>query len=128
MQEQYCKLLDVSRNTYYVHKREDRKILSLLEKYFTESDLEEFLQTGKIEKLEDSKTNDTSWEEFIFKNAIFKITHAQNYPFYLIAHILGIKYVQDYATFLIALDGYEPKSQKLETEKRFLSYFFCFVD
>lgn len=52
MQEEYCRLLDVSRNTYYVHKRENRPIVALLEKYFTKEELEEFLETGKISKLE----------------------------------------------------------------------------
>lgn len=52
MQEEYCRLLDVSRNTYYVHKRENRPIVALLEKYFASEELEEFLETGKISKLE----------------------------------------------------------------------------
>ncbi len=50
MQEEYCKLLNVSRNTYYVHKRENRPIVSLIEKYFTEDDLQEFLETGSVSK------------------------------------------------------------------------------
>jgi hypothetical protein len=52
MQEEYCRLLDVSRNTYYVHKRENRPIVALLEKYFSKEELEEFLETGKIARLE----------------------------------------------------------------------------
>lgn len=54
MQEEYCKLLNVSRNTYYVHKRENRPIVSLIEKYFTEDDLQEFLETEKISRLENT--------------------------------------------------------------------------
>lgn len=54
MQEEYCRLLDVSRNTYYAHKRENRPIIALLEKYFSKKDLEEFLETGKISKLENN--------------------------------------------------------------------------
>jgi hypothetical protein len=52
MQEEYCQLLDISRNTYYVHKRENRPIVALLEKYFTKEELEEFLNSGKISRLE----------------------------------------------------------------------------
>jgi hypothetical protein len=52
MQEEYCQLLDVSRNTYYVHKRENRPIVALLEKYFTKEELEEFLKSGKISRFE----------------------------------------------------------------------------
>jgi hypothetical protein len=74
MQEEYCRLLDVSRNTYYVHKRENRPIVALLEKYFTKEDLEEFLETGKISRLENNitYTNDLDvMKSLNIDNAIF---------------------------------------------------------
>lgn len=37
-----------SQNTYYSWKREKRPIISLVEKYFSENDLKEFLETGEI--------------------------------------------------------------------------------
>lgn len=46
------KILDISKPSYYVWKREGRPIFELLEKYFCNSELEEFLKTGGIEKME----------------------------------------------------------------------------
>lgn len=52
MENEYCQLLSVSRNTYYVHKREKRPIINLLEKYFSKEDLEEFIASGQCTKFE----------------------------------------------------------------------------
>lgn len=46
------KLMCYSRNTLYVWKREKRPIVELIEKYFFDEDIEEFLKTGKINKFE----------------------------------------------------------------------------
>lgn len=46
-------LFKYSPQTYFNHKKEKRPILELLEKYFTKRDIEEFLETGKISKLEE---------------------------------------------------------------------------
>jgi len=51
-ESQIIKLMKYSRNTYYVWKREKRPIISLLEKYFSENDIKEFLDTGKVSKFE----------------------------------------------------------------------------
>ena len=48
----YMELFDCSRPTYYKRKREGNKALKLISKYFNDEDLEEFLKTGKINKLE----------------------------------------------------------------------------
>ncbi|MFY9071781.1 hypothetical protein [Aliarcobacter butzleri] len=45
-------LMCFSRNTFYVWKREERPIISLIEKYFSNEDLKEFLETGEIKKFE----------------------------------------------------------------------------
>ncbi len=45
-------LMCFSRNTFFVWKREKRPIISLLEQYFTKEDLQEFIETGKIQKQE----------------------------------------------------------------------------
>ena len=45
-------LMCYSRNTYYVWKREKRPIIELIDKYFTNYEVEEFLKNGKIEKQE----------------------------------------------------------------------------
>ena len=61
------KLMCFSRNTFYVWKREDRPIISLIEKYFTEEDIEEFLNTGKIHKFDNLKS------EFLFSNQLLYV-------------------------------------------------------
>lgn len=43
-------LMCFSRNTFFVWKREKRPIISLLEKYHSKEELQEFLETGKIQK------------------------------------------------------------------------------
>jgi hypothetical protein len=48
-------LMCFSRNTFYVWKREERPIISLIEKYFSNEDLKEFLETGGIKKFENIK-------------------------------------------------------------------------
>ena len=50
--EIYMKLFDVSINTYYNWKKENRPIIILLEKYFTNDDLKEFLETEKVSKFD----------------------------------------------------------------------------
>lgn len=47
-----AKILDVTLKSVYNYQKENRPIISFLEKYFTKEELEEFLNTGKIEKLE----------------------------------------------------------------------------
>lgn len=53
----FMKLLDISVNTYYLWRRQERLVLSLMDKYFTKEDLEEFLATGKVSKYEEIENN-----------------------------------------------------------------------
>ena len=48
----YMELFGFSRPTYYKWKRENVKVIQLLEKYFSKSDLEEYLETGRIKRHE----------------------------------------------------------------------------
>jgi len=57
-EELFMKLFNFSRPTYYKWKREHTPALSLLEKYFTQEELEEFLETGEIGFLEERKINE----------------------------------------------------------------------
>lgn len=49
------KLMCYSRNTYYVWKREKRPIIELIDKYFEDFEITEFLETGKISRIENNK-------------------------------------------------------------------------
>ncbi len=50
MISEMVKILGNSRKTIYRWKEEQRPIINLLEKYFTQEDLQEFLETSKISK------------------------------------------------------------------------------
>lgn len=52
--EIFSRLFGFNSSTYYRWKEnlDKRPIISLLQKYFTEQDLQEFLETGEISKLE----------------------------------------------------------------------------
>lgn len=45
-------LFDFNPSTFYTWKKQNRPIIKLIEKYFTNEELEEFLSTGKIDKFE----------------------------------------------------------------------------
>jgi len=56
-------IADLIRNdpkTIYRWKKQNRPIINLLEKYFTKQDLEEFLQTGQVKKMENLKEAQTT--------------------------------------------------------------------
>lgn len=49
-------LLEISENSYYRWKKKDHiKLITLIEKYFTTKDLEEFIEIGKISRIENNK-------------------------------------------------------------------------
>jgi hypothetical protein len=50
--ETMAALFVTAEGTYYKWKNENRPIILLLDKYFTKQDLEEFLNTGQIKKME----------------------------------------------------------------------------
>jgi len=75
MREMIIKLIGgISEQSYYRWKKETHPLLiNLLEKYFDEKDLEEFIQTGKIEKFEKTNIKETEMEIFFADNGFFKI-------------------------------------------------------
>lgn len=50
--ETLSKIFDFATSTIYKWKKESRPIIKLLEQYFTKEDLEDFIATGKISKME----------------------------------------------------------------------------
>jgi hypothetical protein len=69
-------LLGVSKNSYWNYKKQKRPIISFLEKYFTKEDLEEYLQTGVIRRLEEKKLDanlqSLITDDMTLHNAAFK--------------------------------------------------------
>ena len=50
--QQACRILDISTRSYSNFNKQNKPIIKLLEKYFTKEDLQEFIETGKIQKQE----------------------------------------------------------------------------
>jgi len=75
MKNSIKKILDIADRTLYNWKKEGKPIVVLLEKYFTKEDLEEFLETGKIRRLEnyDASNADPLFVEYIKFNLVSKI-------------------------------------------------------
>lgn len=51
--ETMANLFSASEGAYYKWKRENRPIIQLIDRYFSKDDIQEFLKTGKISKLEE---------------------------------------------------------------------------
>ena len=69
--ELYSNLFGFNASTYHRWKKENRPIINLI-KYFKEEELIEFLETGKISKMESDGIND-DMQSFILNNAIHKL-------------------------------------------------------
>ena len=71
-----AKILGVTVKSVYNYEKEKRPIITLLEKYYTDEDLEEFLGTGKISRLETaeiSKSKINQYEEIVLDNALYTV-------------------------------------------------------
>lgn len=68
--EIFSKILEVSEKSYYRWKSKDHKILiSLIEKYFSDAELEEFILTGRINRLEKENIQNDFFSKY--KNIYF---------------------------------------------------------
>ena len=72
MKEIVCQVLGISVGSYYRWKQE-RPVINLLEKYCNQEDLQEFLDTGRIEKFERNFQHNDDMDEFFLKNGLMKI-------------------------------------------------------
>jgi len=79
-EEIYMELFDFSRPTYFKRKREHNKALLLVQKYFSEKEILEFIQTGSIQRLEQQNSSKSGIEEHILFHAIQKIIDIPNQP------------------------------------------------
>ncbi len=79
MKETICELLGISRTSYYRWKKE-RQVIQLLEKYFTNEDLQQFMKDGRIDKLEAKNSEDSDMSEFFTNNALHKLIIKSTLP------------------------------------------------
>ncbi len=69
MRKIISKFCDISEKSYYVWKNKSHiKLINLLEQYFSQKELEEFLETGKIYKQELIKEIDSKELEYLINN------------------------------------------------------------
>ena len=79
MKDIICEIMGISQATYYRRKIQKPAIL-LLEKYFNEEELKQFLKEGKIDRLESPVVLNKEMHEFFFNNAIHKIIIKSTLP------------------------------------------------
>jgi len=72
MREIMSRVCNISDKSYYVWRKKSHiKLIMLIEKYFSKDDLEEFLETGTIQELDDYKSKFKASEEYsLFKEFI----------------------------------------------------------
>ncbi len=112
-------LLEISENSYYRWKKKDHiKLITLIEKYFTTKDLEEFIQSSKINKFE----NINYIQEYFIetkKDRYIQNFKANNSSLML---IIGNEYIADfYFDFLTNLKS--KKNFFSTTDYEYESYF-----
>ena len=72
LEEIYMELFNFSRPTYYKWKRENIKVIKLLEKYFSKEDLEEYLETGKVSRYENVDNLDS---DLLERHIAYELKH-----------------------------------------------------
>lgn len=96
-----AKLLEISENSYYRWKKKDHiRLVNLIEKYFTIKDLEEFLETEKISRLENNR------DQELLNNEASKIYN----------HFISVLYLKDKSLlrlFLVVINNANETSANL---------------
>lgn len=95
--------------TYYNWRRENRLVIDFVEKYISDEDLIEFINSGHIKRLETKRGIDNEIEDFAFKTAIFKIKSTKNLPKNLFFRTFEDVHVQTKLDYIIALDSIKLK-------------------
>jgi len=118
------KLLGVSKNSYWNYKKQDRPIITFLEKYFTEEEIVEFLDTGSMQKLEDTnkfvqnvKLENELFEKHIAYGLQYKFRNDREGSFLnWLSHVAGKKYLKE-----IVLDIQKGEYSMADTKEKILS-------
>lgn len=100
MKENIKKILDISDKTYYNWKNQNRPIIELLHKYFQDNEITEFLETGRISRLENNK------DQELLNNEASKIYN----------HFISVLYLKDKSLlklFLVVINNANETSANL---------------
>ena len=112
------KLLGISEKSFYRWK-EERLIFKLLEKYFTDKELEEFLNTGKIKRFEIAQNNDYLLNKSIklYKMVNFKLTPlARKFFFEELKNLKSYK-IEDVSNIIF----YSIKDEDLDSNRDYMN-------
>lgn len=100
-------LFEFSAPTYYKwYKKEKRRIFELLDYAFKQSELEEFLETGKIKKLEKNKLKDQLFGSVDYDYVDFVLndkTNTSKSYFYLLAYKEHADFLRAFRTDILEL-------------------------
>lgn len=112
------KLLGISEKSFYRWK-EERLIFKLLEKYFTDKELEEFLNTGKIKRFEIAQNNDYLLNKSIklYKMVNFKLTPLSKKVFFEELKNLKSYKIEDVSNILF----YSIKDEDLDSNRNYMN-------
>jgi len=119
MEQIMLKLFGFSRGTYYTWQKNERPALMLLQQYFSEDELLEYLNTGKISKLEELKNNDFQvlMEKNIAYGLQYKFRNDREGSFLnWLSHVAGKKYLKE-----IVLDIQKGEYSMADTKEKILS-------
>lgn len=72
--EIYIELFSYSRPTYYKWKRENNKALKLIQKYFTDKEIIEFIKTGEVSAQELNPSQDSIMNEHLIFHIVKRIS------------------------------------------------------
>jgi hypothetical protein len=100
--------------TYYNWRRENRLVIDFIEKYISDEDLIEFINSGHLKRLEINREIDSELEDFAFKTAIFKIKTNKNWAMSLFHRVLDESNITTKQEYLLALDNIKTKLIKGE--------------
>lgn len=114
-------LLGISEKSFYRWK-ETREIFKLLEKYFTDDDIQEFLQSGKIKKFEDISDLEALNDEAvnIYSSFILKLDLSSLLLFLTVIHTSNINNQDINSNFIeLIFDTDAQKKDKINLIKEF---------
>lgn len=117
--ENISKLFDFANSTVYKWKKEKRLILDLFDKYFTDEDIEEFLNTGRIERFEITQNNNYIIHKSVrlYKMVNLKLTPQAKKVFYEELKKINSYKIEDISNIIF----YSIKDEDLDSKQNYIN-------
>lgn len=114
--ETMANLFSASEGAYYKWKRENRPIIQLIDRYFSKDDIQEFLETGKIRKLEVIK----GFEINELEKLLFTRDNQEEQLVDFVSHNINLEKINRFASlkdfFAVDIKGFLYFFQKINEE------------